>query len=85
MTVDFSLLPDAERALRERAAKDGLDIGLCAARILEQAFRRQSLDEMLLPLRRHFSEHGFSDVELGDDLEREKHALRDKKRPRPTS
>lgn len=82
MTLDISLAAEAEKRLRERAVAAGVDVRSCAQQLLEDALRESALDEMLAPLRARFSKSGISEDQLADDLEREKHALREEKRRR---
>ena len=75
-TLSISLPPETEAKLQERAAAHGEDVASYAARVLDEALNAPSLDELLAPVRRAFAESGMSDDELGDLLEREKHAMR---------
>jgi hypothetical protein len=81
MTLDIPLSAEAEKRLRERAAAAGLDVRSCATRLLEDVLAKPSLDEILGPIRQRFAASGISEDELSDDLEREKHAMRQARRP----
>jgi hypothetical protein len=82
MTLHITLTPEAEAKLRERAAASGEEVSEYAARVLDRALGRPSLEEKLAPIRRAFAESGMTDDELSELLEQEKHAMRAEKATR---
>jgi plasmid stability protein len=64
MTLTITLSPNAERALRERAARDGRDMTDVARDLVERGVLAPTLDEILGPFRQEVAASGVSDAEL---------------------
>lgn len=83
MTLTITLPDPIESRLRAKAQAAGVDVATYAARELERALTDpRSLETISGPAYREFLQSGMSDDELGDLLEREKHAMRAEKRSR---
>jgi len=76
MSISIPLSPDAEAKLRERAQSAGEDITSYAARLLDDAIRKPSLDELLAPVREAVNKTGMTEEELTSLLEKAKHDVR---------
>ena len=76
MTLAISLSAETEAKLRARAAAEGKDPAAYASNVLEQAFNRPSLDELLAPLRQEFAASGVSDEELVEQISQAREAYR---------
>jgi hypothetical protein len=86
MTLTISLPPDALSRLEERARAKGVDVQTCAAELLTDSLRPlRSLDEISGDIYKRFLESGISDEELGEELEKAKHAMRAERRARQGS
>jgi hypothetical protein len=85
MTLRIDISAEAEARLRDRAAAGSQPVEQAAARLLEDALRRPSLDEVLAPIRAEFEASGMTDEQLADVLERAKHDLRAQRRSRLAS
>jgi len=78
--------PEASKKLAMRAASSGTDIAGYVSQLVEQSARRpQTLEEISGPVYQRFLESGMTDEELGEVLEREKHAARAQRRARRAS
>lgn len=64
MTLAVPVPPHIEARLRQQAAAEGKDPAAYASKLLEQALGRESLDELLAPLRAQFSASRTTDEEL---------------------
>lgn len=64
MTLMVPVSPEVEAKLRSRAAAEGQDTSEYASKLLEDAVRRSSLDELLAPLRQQFAATGATDEQL---------------------
>jgi hypothetical protein len=64
MTLIIPISPQVESKIRERAAAEGKEPTAYAAKLLEQAVSRISLDEILAPLRQEFAASGMTDEQL---------------------
>jgi hypothetical protein len=72
--------------LAERAAASGTDVAGYVSAIVEQnAQRPASLEDISGPVYQRFLDSGLTDNQLGDALEREKHAARAQRRGRRAS
>ena len=86
MTLSIPLPPQAEAALRQRAAATGKDPSTIASELLTYALTQTSeltldrLEEISGDSYRNFIASGMTDEQLGDELERIKHEDRAKKR-----
>ena len=86
MTLSIPLSPQAEIALRQRAAAAGKDPATIASELLDRVlirgseFTHQRLEQISGEAYRNFLASGMTDEELGEELERIKHDHRAKKR-----
>ena len=78
--LTLHLSSDAEARLRRQAEAVGQDLESYASRLLEQATARAALDELLAPLRRHFSESGTADDALVQQITEAQAAYRAEKK-----
>ena len=85
MVLQIPISPEAEARLKEKAAAAGLNLEMFVARELERFLRRQSLDEILAPLRAEFEGSGMTEEELVQALEDAKHEMRRQQRERKAS
>lgn len=85
MTIRIDISNQALERLKARAAAAGEDQEKVAARLLEDAVLRPTLDEVLAPVRAEFESSGMDEDTLGDLLERAKHDLRAERRTRKAS
>jgi hypothetical protein len=86
MTLSIPLKPEAEAALRQRAAASGKDPATVAAELLERVLThtggltRERLAEISGKTYQGFLATGMTDEQLGEELEKIKHADRSRKR-----
>jgi hypothetical protein len=81
MAISLDISGDAERALREQACAEGVTPEALAARIVELAVRAAiDLRAISGPIGEAFKASGMTEAELGELLEREKHAMRAERR-----
>jgi hypothetical protein len=86
MSLTISLPPDTENALKERARAAGLDAPTYAAQLLQHSLRPpRTLQEISGSAHQRFLDSGLTDDQLGDELEKAKHAMRDERRSRRAS
>ena len=85
MVLTIPVTPEVEAKLRAQADRAGVDVETYAARTLEKAASRPSLDEVLAPLRKEFDATGMGDDELAELLEDAKHDMRAARRAREAS
>ena len=64
MSLTVSLTPESEARLRLRAAAEGAELAAYASKLLELAVAKQSLQEVLAPLRQEFASSGTTDEAL---------------------
>jgi|CXWL01.1.fsa_nt_gi hypothetical protein len=76
MMLRINISAETEAKLREYAASAGQELSDCAANLLDQVLRRQSLNEKLAPVRKAFEQSAMTDEQLSELLERDKHAMR---------
>ena len=76
MTLSIPLSSETESKLRRRAAAVGADLSAYAAKVLEDALNRSTLDELLEPLRRQFAEGGETDEQLIEHIAHARDAYR---------
>lgn len=62
--LQIPLPPETEALLRERASAKGEEVSAYAARLLSEALRAPSADELLAPFRKQVEESGITDEEL---------------------
>ncbi len=62
--LQIPLTPETEATLRERAIARGEDVGVYAARLLQDALTTPNVDELLAPFRRQVAESHATDEEL---------------------
>jgi hypothetical protein len=85
MALILSISPEAEAKLTTRAAAAGVDVATFAAKTLERAVSKPTLDEVLAPLRDEFEHSGMTEDELTELLEDAKHEARAERRARKAS
>jgi hypothetical protein len=86
LAITLRLTPQAKECLAKRASANGTDLAGYVSTIVEQASQAPlSLEEISGPIYQRFVESGMTDDELGDLLEREKHAARLERRSRQAS
>ena len=79
MTLTVSLNPATEAKLVANAQALGIDLGTYAARLLERSVSgRATLEEISGEAGINFKKSGMPEEELGELLEREKHAARER-------
>ncbi|HEY8746634.1 MAG TPA: hypothetical protein VIM11_01585 [Tepidisphaeraceae bacterium] len=77
LPITLRLTSQAKQRLAERAGASGTDLAGYVSFIVEQASQAPlSLAEISGPIYQRFLESGMTDEELGDLLEKEKHAAR---------
>ncbi|MGD0137979.1 MAG: hypothetical protein ABSD28_03830 [Tepidisphaeraceae bacterium] len=76
MSLVIPISPQVESKIRERAAAEGKEPTAYAAKLLEQAVSRLSLDEILAPLRQEFAACGTSDEQLLQQITEARDAYR---------
>jgi hypothetical protein len=76
MTISIPLSPETESKLRTRAAAEGTDLSVYAAKLIEDAVNRPDLEELLAPLRRQFAASGDSDEQLIEHITSARDAYR---------
>jgi hypothetical protein len=65
MTITIDLPPETEKKLKAKAARRGEDVPLYVSRLIEQDIDpARTLEQILGPIRKGFSESGMSDDEL---------------------
>jgi len=82
MSITIALSSEVEAILKDRAAAAGEDVATYAAKVLESIARPKSLEELSGPVHRRFIESGATEDELGEELEKAKHAMRAERRAR---
>ena len=81
MTVTIELKPEVEKALQERARAKGFDVDVYLEKLIEKDIeRRQTLDEILAPIRKNFAESGMTEDELDALIKTERQAMWNEKR-----
>lgn len=85
MILRIDISPETEAKLRERAVADSQPLEQVATRLIEEAIRRPTLDEVLAPIRAEFDASGMTDDQLSEMLEKAKHELRAQRRARLAS
>ncbi len=76
MALVIPISPQVESKIRERAAAEGEEPTAYAAKLLEQAVSRMSLDEILAPLRQEFAASGTTDEQLLQQITEARDAYR---------
>jgi hypothetical protein len=76
MSLVIPISPQVESKIRERAAAEGKEPTAYAAKLLEQAVSRLSLDEILAPLRKEFAASGATDEQLLQQINEARDAYR---------
>lgn len=85
MTLRVPVSDEIEARLRQLAEAGGQPVEQVAARLLEDAVRRPTLDEVLAPVREEFAASGMTEDQLSELLERAKHDMRALRRTRKAS
>ncbi len=68
MTLTISIPPAAEARLREIAEASGTDLSTYVSKLLEQTAAKNSLEEILDPLRREFADARTTDEQLIEEI-----------------
>jgi hypothetical protein len=76
MSLVIPISPQVESKIRERAAAEGKEPTAYAAKLLEQAVSRLSLDEILAPLRQEFAASATTDAQLLQQITEARDAYR---------
>lgn len=76
MSLTVSLSPESEARLRERASAEGVEPSAYASKLLETAVARQSLEDVLAPLREEFAASGTADEQLLEEITAARDAYR---------
>jgi hypothetical protein len=85
MTLAVPITPDTEARLATKAQAAGVDLATFVAQLVEREARRVTVRELSGDIADHFRRTGMTEEEMGELLEREKHAAREKRRGRPFS
>jgi hypothetical protein len=85
MTIAVPLSPEAEAALKVRAAAVGQDVATYTAKVLESVVRPRTLEELSGQVHQRFIESGTTEEELGEELEKAKHEMRAERRARDSA
>ena len=81
MSLTISVSPEAEARLRLRAQAAGEDLSSYVAKLLTLfADVPTPLEELSGPIYRNFLASGMTEDELGEELERAKHEMREARR-----
>jgi hypothetical protein len=82
MVLSIPISSETESRLRRLADAAGKDVKEYVSQMVEQAAARSSMDELLVPLRRQFSESGTSEEQLLGEIEeaRDQYRAGDRKR-----
>lgn len=79
MTITIDLPSEVETALRKKAADDGVDFQSYILETLKIKAIEPSLDEILAPVRKNFSDSGMTEEELDELIESERQAMWEEK------
>lgn len=86
MDVTISISPEAGAKLKSKAELAGVDLASYVQAIIEHNAKQPlSLAEISGPVAKDFERSGMSEDELGDLLEKAKHAMRAERRARQAS
>ena len=85
MTLSIPITPDTEQRLKAKASAEGIDLTTYAARALERAASRPTIDEVLAPLREEVENSGVTEEQLTGLLEEVKHEQRAQRQGRKAS
>ncbi|HEY4330224.1 MAG TPA: hypothetical protein VGN88_10850 [Phycisphaerae bacterium] len=81
MELTISVPPDSEARLKQRAAASGQDVAAFVSQLVQHfAEPPTALDKLSGPIQDNFIASGMTDDELGEELERAKHAMRAERR-----
>jgi hypothetical protein len=83
MTLAVPISADAQARLVTKAQAAGVDVSTYAARVLEREARRPTVQELSGEIAENFRRTGMTEEEMGEVLEREKHAAREARRGKP--
>jgi hypothetical protein len=64
MTLMISISEDTAAKLKERASASGQPVPDYASRLVEQAIKSPTLDELLAPVQAEFAQSGMTEEEL---------------------
>ena len=79
MTITIDLPSEIEIALQKKAAADGKNIDTYIFETLKLQALKSSLDEILAPIRKNFTESAMTEEELDDLIESERQAMWEEK------
>jgi hypothetical protein len=82
MTLAVPIDADTEARLASKARAAGMDVVTFVAQLVEREARRVTVRELSGEVAENFRKTGMSEEEMGELLEREKHAAREKRRGR---
>jgi hypothetical protein len=85
MTLAVPINADIEARLATKAQAAGVDLTTFVAQLVEREARRVTVRELSGDIADNFRRTGMTETEMGELLEREKHAEREKRRGRPFS
>jgi len=84
-TLTIHLPKDVSLALEDKAKINGKGVAEYVEDLLERQARRQTLDEILAPIRNGFEESGMSESDLEKLIDEEVRAVRAERRKRLVS
>lgn len=83
MTVMLELRPETEEVLKQKVGTDVDGLNGYIESLIERDIQRvKTLDEILAPIRKSFSESGMSEDELNELIDVERQALWDENNPK---
>jgi len=85
MTLAVPINSDTEARLARKAQAAGVDVTTYVTQLVEREARRVTVRELSGEIAENFRQTGMTEEEMGELLEREKHAAREKRRGRPFS
>jgi hypothetical protein len=83
MTITIELPLEVETELRKKASADGKDFQLFVLETLKTKAFKPSLNEILAPVRKNFSDSGMTEAELDELIETERQAMWEEKNGKP--
>lgn len=79
MTITIDLPTEIEAELRKKASADGKDFQSYILETLKTKALKPSIDEILAPVRKNFTESGMTEEDLDEFLESERQAMWEEK------
>jgi hypothetical protein len=80
MTLMISIPPETEARLARLAKASGTDLSQFVSDLVNKAAQRQTLEELLAPLRREFAESGMTEEQLLEEITAARQESRDARR-----